>query len=98
MTNEDAEIKTYSLEEVASMVLPPEIKDGVRWLTQRLNRGEIAGYRMGRTWRMTRADIQDLIECHRTQPSRRADNPPLERDVRSGLTPTSRRRLERGRV
>lgn len=88
------DVKTYSLAEVARMVLPPEITDGVRWLSRRLNRGELSGYRVGRTWRMTREDVEDLIEQHR---ERRV--PPDAKEPRtdsvSGLTPTSRRRLKR---
>jgi hypothetical protein len=50
------------------MVLPPDMTNGVRWLAHRLNRGELMGYRVGRTWRMTRGDVEDLIERHRNRP------------------------------
>jgi hypothetical protein len=62
MTDDKLDIKTFSLEEVAAMVLPPDMTNGVRWLSHRLNRGELSGYRVGRTWRMTHADVEDLIE------------------------------------
>jgi hypothetical protein len=83
MNDDEDKFKTYSLEEVASMVLPPQIKDGVRWLTQRLNRGEIASYRIGRTWRMTGSDVEDLIERDRNRPSLGADSSSPQRDVLS---------------
>lgn len=65
MSDDVPVVKTYSLAEVAKVVLPPEITDGVRWLSRRLNCGELSGYRVGRTWRMTREDVEDLIEQHR---------------------------------
>lgn len=64
-----APIKTYSLDEVAAMVLPPDMKSPRRWLMVRLNEGKIRGYRLGRTWRMTRDDVEDLIARHRKEPA-----------------------------
>jgi hypothetical protein len=58
-------VRTYSLAEVAAMVLPPEWTGGVRWLARRLNRGEISGYKVGRVWRMTDDDVQAFIESGR---------------------------------
>ncbi|MDD7813643.1 DNA-binding protein [Mycobacterium sp. CSUR Q5927] len=55
-------MKTYSLADVSAMVLPEEWTDGERWLTRRLNRGEIRGYRVGRIWRMTQDHIDWFIE------------------------------------
>lgn len=69
--------------------------DGVRWLSRRLNGGELSGYRVGRTWRMTREDVADLIERHRNRPVARTDVELSEAEF-SGLTPTSRRRRKRG--
>jgi hypothetical protein len=43
MTDDDLDIKTYSLAEVAEMVLPPDMTNGIRWLSRRLNRGELSG-------------------------------------------------------
>ena len=65
MSDDVPDVKTYSLAEVAKMVLPQAITDGVRWLSRRLNRGELSGYRVGRTWRMTREDVEGLIGQHR---------------------------------
>jgi hypothetical protein len=39
----ESSIKTYSLDEVAAMVLPSEMKNGPRWLAERLNRGDLSG-------------------------------------------------------
>jgi excisionase family DNA binding protein len=94
MDDDALEINTYSLSDVAKMVLPPEMTDGVRWLSRRLNRGELSGYRVGRTWRMTREDVEDLIERHRKHPLPRVAQE-QRTDVVSGLTPTSRLRLMR---
>jgi hypothetical protein len=94
MHDDALEIKTYSLYDVAKTVLPPEMTDGVRWLSRRLTRGKLSGYRVGRTWRMTRADVEDLIERHRKHPLPRVVQE-SRTDVVSGLTPTSRRRLTR---
>jgi hypothetical protein len=49
------------------MILRPDIANGVPWLARRLNRGEVTGYRVGRTWRMTHGDVEDLIERHRNR-------------------------------
>jgi hypothetical protein len=96
MDDIDADFKTYSLAEVAEMILP-DMADSVRWLSRRLNNGELSGYRVGRTWRMTREDVAGLIERHRNRSIARTyqDAPRAES---SGLTPTSRRRWERGEL
>ncbi|MCV7236006.1 MerR family transcriptional regulator [Mycobacterium branderi] len=94
MDNNEAEFKTYSLAEVAERILP-DMADGVRWLSRRLNRGELSGYRLGRAWRMTREDVAGLIERHRNR-SKVPDDVEMPRSKFSGLTPTSRRRRERG--
>jgi hypothetical protein len=44
-----------------------DLTRGVRWPSQRLNRGELSGYRVGRSWR-THGDVEDLIE-RPSQPS-----------------------------
>ena len=44
---DESSIKTYSLDEVAAMVLPSEMKNGPRWLAERLNRGDLSGYTCG---------------------------------------------------
>lgn len=92
--NTDADFKTYPLAEVAKMILP-DVADGVRWLSRRLNRGDLSGYRVGRAWRMTREDVVDLIERRRSR-SRARNDVEVQRINASGLTSTSRRRRERG--
>jgi hypothetical protein len=42
MTDDKLDIKPYSLAEVAEMVLPPDMTNGVRWLSHRLT---VASYR-----------------------------------------------------
>ncbi|BBZ09830.1 helix-turn-helix domain-containing protein [Mycobacterium branderi] len=81
-------MKTYSLAEVAAMVLPPEWKDSERWLQRRLRRGLIGGYKVGHTWRMTQDDVDDLIAKHRNT-TVRAERPSRQ----LSFTPTSRRKL-----
>ena len=50
-----------------------DMTSGVRWLSNRLNRCELSGYRVGRTWRMTREDVADVVERHRNRPLPRVD-------------------------
>jgi hypothetical protein len=96
MDDNDAEFKTYSLAEVAELILP-DMADGVRWLSRRLNNGELSGYRVGRTWRMTREDVTDLIERHRNR-SKVSNDAKMPQSIFSGLTPTSRRRRQRRKL
>jgi hypothetical protein len=97
-------MKTYSLHEVADMVLPQEWKDPVRWLKRRLQTGEIRGYRLSRAaWRMTEGDVEDLIERHRitaadtpraVEPAPEpTTEPPIS--IIDGLSERSRRRIQR---
>ncbi|MFN3007396.1 helix-turn-helix domain-containing protein [Mycolicibacterium wolinskyi] len=83
---ESVPIKTYSLEEVAAMVLPVEWSDGARWLQRRLARGEFSGYKVGRVWRMTHADVEDFIERSRNKPRPMANPETVET---GGLTQRS---------
>lgn len=90
---------TYSALEYAAAVLGPG-PDGtastvepckVQWLEKRL-RGEaepaLPGFKAGRRWRATQADIETAIELLRPQ---RADMPRVP--SLGGMTRTSRRRL-----
>lgn len=55
--------RTYSLAEVvAEHGLDEVSKDPIRWLSMRLNRGELRGVRFGRVWRMRRSDIEFMLE------------------------------------
>jgi hypothetical protein len=58
---EPAPIKTYSLEEVAVMILPPDIGNAVRWLGKQIRSGRAPAYKAGRSWRMTQQDVEDFI-------------------------------------
>ncbi|QBC86374.1 DNA-binding protein [Mycobacterium avium] len=92
-------MKTYSLAEVAEQVLPPEWTDGERWLARRLNRGQIRGYRVGRIWRMTEQQVEDLIDRFTNNANGRPATPTAEApsappiSVADGLSRRSRRRL-----
>ncbi|WP_188113087.1 hypothetical protein [Mycobacterium simiae] len=56
-------MKTYSLADVAAAHGLHEVsKDPVRWLSMRLNRGELRGIRFGRYWRMSEADVQFMLD------------------------------------
>jgi hypothetical protein len=67
MTDDKLDIKTYSLAEVAEMVLPPDMTNGVRWLSHRLNRGELSGY-------------QRRVAISVRLPAIRSVAPPLQRE------------------
>ena len=87
-------MSTHSLDESAGIILGAD-EDGnplpgkTDWLVRRLRRGELPGYKAGRQWRMTDADIQAAIELLR--PKSMLPEVPSA----SGLTATSRRRLRR---
>lgn len=90
--------KTFSLAEVADQVLPPEWRDSERWLARRLNRGDIAGYRVGRVWRMTEDQVEDLVDRFTNENRRTQTAPPASSStvtVADGLSQRSRRRLRR---
>lgn len=55
---------TYSLAEAAQRI------GGVteRWLATGLRAGELPGHKIGRQWRMSEADIQDIINRSRVVP------------------------------
>lgn len=58
------------------------------WVVRRLRRGEFQGYKAGREWRMTQADVDAAIESLRPKRVLVPDIPAM-----SGLTRTSARRL-----
>lgn len=96
-TDGDPMPRTFSLAEVAAMALPPEWTDGERWLARRLNRDEIHGYKVGRVWRMTAADVTAMIDRYsntvKTAPQGVHDaGHPVDRVV-DGLSARSRRGL-----
>ncbi|AMU36428.1 hypothetical protein D2E51_04555 [Mycobacteroides abscessus] len=56
-------------------------------MTEQLCAGRFQGYKVGRHWRMTQADVEAAIETLR--PTKRSSDAPLT----LGLTKASRRRL-----
>jgi hypothetical protein len=86
-------VKTFSLAEVAAQVLPAEWRDAERWLARRLNRGEIRGYRVGRVWRLTQAQVDELIERYSNDAAEPAPTAARATSVVGGLSARSRRRL-----
>jgi hypothetical protein len=55
-------VKTFSLTAVAEMALPEHWKRPVLWLERKLRAGEIGGYKVGHTWRMTEADVEAMVD------------------------------------
>ncbi|OHU29070.1 DNA-binding protein [Mycobacteroides chelonae] len=90
-------IETFSLAEVAADVLPAEWTDGERWLRRRLNNGVIEGYKVGREWRFTKAQVDALIahftnvKVEATAPTQ--DTATSDVPLALGLSARSRRRL-----
>ncbi|WP_145013136.1 hypothetical protein [Mycobacterium marseillense] len=80
-------IKTYSLAEVAAQHVPSEIKDPVRWLAMRFNRGELRGVRMGRYWRMRDSDVEYMLARYSN------DQPAPSPSIVDGLSERSQRRI-----
>ncbi|ORV92719.1 hypothetical protein AWC11_07635 [Mycobacterium interjectum] len=85
-------VKSYSLAEVAAEHLPLEIKDPVRWLAMRLNRGELRGVRLGRYWRMRQSDIDYMLSLYSNDGP--APGSPNRASFAAGLTDAGRRRLQ----
>jgi hypothetical protein len=54
--------QTHTLGEVADAYLPPDWTDGVRWLSRRLNTGQLRGIKAGRTWLMRGSDIEYMLD------------------------------------
>ncbi|QWK51378.1 excise [Mycobacterium phage Stinson] len=78
---------TRPLAEVAALIPCSE-----RWLTEQVRAGRIPGRKIGRSWRMTQADIDAALESFRISPEsgRKSVAPAANRPL--ALTPTSRRR------
>jgi hypothetical protein len=91
--------QTLTLDEVADQYLPPGWIDGPRWLARRLNRGELKGVRMGRTWMMTQANVEFMLDKLSNE-HRVVDSEPESKVTESkgisfaeALSPRSRSRL-----
>lgn len=88
-------MRTYTLEQVAAAHVPPEIKNPIRWLRERLNRGEIPGKPLTRgVWVMTDADIEQWINTRR-RVSEPVDvvEPQQITSITDGLSARARRRV-----
>ncbi|SDC26133.1 hypothetical protein SAMN04488581_0406 [Mycolicibacterium neoaurum] len=89
----DKSLTTFSVEEYADALLGGHSPQQVEWLVKRL-RGEksptLPGFKAGRKWRATAADIEKAIELLRPPHQRLPELPRA-----SSMTPTSRRRLSR---
>lgn len=77
------ELRTYSLAEVVAKHGLDEVSvDPIRWLTMRLNRGELRGIRFGRHWRMRASDVDYML-------SRYSNDSQVERFTRNVERPES---------
>jgi hypothetical protein len=54
---------TYSLAEVAAEVCGDSMDRPERWLTRGIEAGRFRARKVGRQWRMTRADIDALLDA-----------------------------------
>lgn len=93
--------QTFTLAEVAGAYLPPDWVDGARWLSRRLNRGDIKGVKLGRTWMMTQAQIDQMLEQYANEVVEPEPQSEPESTETTGiafadaLSPRSRSRLKR---
>lgn len=78
--------QTFSLEEAADIIRGGHETADTEWLRKRLCWGKFTGYKAGRHWRMTVADVEAAVE------SLRPVFVPVV-PVMAGLTRTSARRL-----
>lgn len=62
------QFRTYSLTEVAERLRITDMSDPERWLTSMIKRGTIPARKIGRSWRMTEADIHDMMEAIKNKP------------------------------
>ncbi|AHH16551.1 putative DNA-binding protein [Nocardia nova SH22a] len=79
------DLMLYTVAEVAEM-LGPHVT--VAWLTKRLRERKFPGRKVGRSWMLTRADIESAIELMARPAIAPKPDP-------AGLTAGSRRRLNR---
>lgn len=77
---------TYSLAEAAELICGSESR--AKWLANKLRNGQLPGYKVGRSWRLTESDVAAAIEALRPKPIQVPAVP-----VMTGLTRTSQRRL-----
>lgn len=85
-------MKTYTVEKYAAILFGYDNAEDVpaskvQWLVRRLRRGELPGFKAGREWVATEADVEAAIE--KLRPKTAIPAVP----AMSGLTRTSARRL-----
>lgn len=62
-------MKTYSLDEVvAEWGLTEDMSDPVRWLANQIRAGRVRARKIGRSWRMTQADVDAALEVFASKP------------------------------
>ncbi|WP_406234980.1 hypothetical protein [Nocardia sp. NBC_01009] len=97
-TPAEAETETFDLAYAAQKSGAPSAD----WIRRKLNANAFRGRRAGREWRMTESDIAGLVAWMARGPEVAAEtNAATETSTQldhSGLTPTSRRRLEQRRT
>lgn len=88
-------MRTYSLSEVAEIALPPDWKNPERWLRERLNRGQLKGYKLGRVWRMRQDHLDYLTESRNNTPQPEIVDESAPVSILAGLTPRAQARIQR---
>ena len=85
---------TYSLTEVAAEVCGDSMARPERWLAKEIAAGRFRARKVGRQWRMTRADIEAALEAvaNTSQPATERAVTPQHSDVVDPAMFVSRRR------
>jgi len=77
-------IATHALDEVVAAGNAPS----VRWLQHQIRAGRVTARKIGRTWRMTNKDVEDMLDARRNV----ATHYTVELSNSYGLTARSARR------
>ncbi len=77
-------MRTYSLTEVAHLLCGDDMKLPLLWVKRRIWDGTFRAVRVGRSYRMTEAQLEAAIKA--------LESGPLPDDTMRGLTPASLRR------
>ena len=84
---------SHSIEQAAEIICGDSGPAAVMWVSRRLCRGQFTGYKAGRKWRMTDADIEAAIESLRPNRVERIHAVPDNAPAFSSMTSRSRRKL-----
>lgn len=79
---------SYSIEEASDFLRGGHSKADLQWVSLRLRRGTIKGFKSGRHWRMTEEQLRAAVEALEPEPVGLPEVPSF-----AGMTRTSRRRL-----